>query len=126
MTDYYRDQGFLDCEVRSYFRGHNPGDLQLTYFVNEGYRYKLSNIVFVGNKRLSSEELREGLPLRSGNSILKTLVEDGKKTIIDKYRAVGCQDARIVSATPRPTTGMGPVDRVDKVDLIYEIEESKP
>ncbi len=122
LQDAYRAQGFLDCRVKSYLVGDNPGDLQLIYHFEEGTRYKMRNISFFGNKRISSDGLREGLLPMSGKPILRASIEEGKKIIIDRYRAIGCKDARIVSATFQAT---GPAT-LDQLDLVYEIAEPTP
>ncbi len=101
-------------------KGKKPADLRLTYHVDEGYCYKLRNVSFVGNKRLSKEALREELPLESGRPLRPAMIDDAKRAIIAKYRAVGYRNAHIVSAKSR---GVITVDPADKLDLIFEIEE---
>jgi outer membrane protein assembly factor BamA len=123
MTDYYRSQGFSACQIQSNFRGANPADLQLMYHVDEGYCYKLRNVSFVGNKRLSDEAIREGLPLESGRPLRPATIEEAKKAIIDKYRAIGYKNARIVSANSSVIITVNPAD---KLDLIFEIDEATP
>jgi RNA polymerase sigma factor (sigma-70 family) len=123
MTDYYRSQGFYDCQIQSYFDGANPADLRLTYHVDEGYCYKLRNVSFVGNKRLSNEAIRHGLPLESGRPLLPAMIEEAKNVIVDKYRAIGYKNARVVSAK---FSGVIAVDPPDKADLIFEIDEATP
>ncbi len=116
MTDYYRSQGFYDCRIQSNFRGANPAELQLIYHVDEGYRYKLRNVSFVGNKRLSDEAIRKGLPLESGRPLRPAMIEEAKKAIIDKYRAIGYKNAAVIIT----------VNPADKLDLIFEIDEATP
>ncbi len=58
----------------------------------------------------------------SGQPILRASIEQGKKIIVDRYRAAGCSDARVVSATFQAT---GPAT-ADQLDLVYEIAESSP
>ncbi|AGA30527.1 BamA/OMP85 family outer membrane protein [Singulisphaera acidiphila] len=120
LTEYYQGQGFVEVSVRPVTRpGSSLGDLRITFVVSEGTRYKVRNIEFKGNKKLTTAKLREGLMLHSGQPILDTLKEADRKNLMTKYYEIGCIDTMI---RPEPKY----TDQQGIVDLVYEIEEGEP
>ncbi|SIO11639.1 outer membrane protein assembly complex, YaeT protein [Singulisphaera sp. GP187] len=120
LTEYYQGQGFVEVKVTPVTRpGSSLGDLRITYVISEGTRYKVRNVEFKGNKKLSTAKLKEGLLLHSGQPILDTLKETDRKNLMTKYYEIGCIQTMI-----RPEPKYTEVPGV--VDLVYEIEEGEP
>ena len=120
LVEYYQSQGFFEVKVTPVTRtGATLGDIQITYVVSEGTRYSVRNITFEGNKKLSSEKLREGLTLHSGQPILETLKEADRKKLVARYNELGCIDT-MIQPEPKYT------DQKGVVDLVYVIQEGEP
>ena len=74
LREYYQAQGFFEVKVTPVTRaGAKLGDVNLTFVISEGTRYTVRNLVFEGNKRIKTAELREGLRLHSGKPFLEGL-----------------------------------------------------
>ncbi len=99
--------------------GANLGDINLTFVISEGTRYKVRNLVFEGNHQLKTAELREGLQLHSGKPFLDTVREADLRLMMSRYNALGCIKTEI-AYEPRFTNELG------VVDLVYKIEEHDP
>jgi outer membrane protein insertion porin family len=120
LKDYYSSQGFYEVQVSPVTRpGDDLGDIHIEYDISEGIRYRVRNISFEGNKRISTAKLREGLTLHSGQPILDSLKEADKRNLVTKYNELGCIDTQIL-AEPRYTNEPG------VVDILYRIEEGEP
>ncbi|HMB04402.1 MAG TPA: BamA/TamA family outer membrane protein [Isosphaeraceae bacterium] len=120
LREYYQGQGFYEVKVSPVTRtGSSLGDVRLTFVISEGIRYKVRNISFEGNKKISEAKLREGLLMHSGQPILDSIKEADRKSLIAKYNGIGCIDTQILP-DPRIT------DQPGVVDLVYRIEEGNP
>jgi outer membrane protein insertion porin family len=120
LRDYYHSQGFFEVKVTPVTRqGRGLGAIDLTFVISEGTRYQVRNLVFEGNKKIKTAELREGLQLHSGKPFLDALREADLKLMTARYNALGCIDTQI-AFEPRFTNKLG------VVDLVYKIEEGEP
>ena len=120
LIEYYQGQGFYDVKVTPVTEtGSSLGDVRLRFVISEGIRYKVRNISFEGNKKLTSEQLKQGLVMHSGQPVQDTLKEADKKTLMTKYNVLGCIDTQILP-DPRLT------DQTGVIDLVYHIEEGDP
>ena len=120
LTDYYQAQGFFEVKVTPVTRpGASLGDVNLTFVISEGTRYKVRNLIFEGNSKIKTAELREGLQLHSGKPFLDGVREADLKLMKSRYDALGCIDTQI-TFEPRFTNELG------VVDLVYKIEEGEP
>jgi outer membrane protein insertion porin family len=120
LTDYYQSQGFFEAKVTPVTRpGVEPGQVDVTFVVSEGTRYKVRNIILEGNSKLKTEKLKEDLELHSMKPFLMAVKEADKNRMLLKYGEIGCIDAQIV-AEPKFTNELG------VVDLVYKIEEHEP
>ena len=99
--------------------GASLGDIDLTFVISEGTRYKVRNVIFEGNKKIKTAELREGLQLHSGKPFIEAVREADKKLMSARYGEIGCIDTQI-NFEPRFTNQLG------VVDLVYKIEEGEP
>ena len=87
--------------------------------ISEGTRYTVRNLIFEGNQKIKTAELREGLQLHSGKPFLEAVREADLKLMSARYNALGCIDTQI-NYEPRFTNKLG------VVDLVYKIEEGEP
>lgn len=120
LREYYQSQGFFEVQVTPVTRpGASLGDVHLTFVVSEGVRYKVRDLIFEGNKRIATNDLREGLMLHSGQPFLDTVRDADRNLLLTRYNELGCIETQIVTE-PRFT------DEPGVVDLVYKIEESEP
>ena len=120
MIDYYQGEGFFEARVTPVTRaGTNPGEIELTFVINEGPRYAVRKVIIEGNSRLKTESLMENLELHSGKPYLATLRNADKRRILIKYDEIGCINTEI-NVEPRFTSEPG------VVDLLYKITEGEP
>jgi outer membrane protein insertion porin family len=120
LTDYYQSQGFFEVKVTPVTRpGNSIGDVNLTFVISEGTRYQVRNLIFEGNQKLKTDQLREGLQLHSGKPFLESVREADFKMMMARYNALGCIDTQI-TFEPRFTNQLG------VVDLLYKVEEGEP
>jgi RNA polymerase sigma factor (sigma-70 family) len=120
LIEYYRSQGFFDAKITLAVRpGARAGEVDLTFVVSEGMRYKVRNVIIQGNTKLESEKLKEGLELHSLRPFVNALKEGDKNRMLLKYGEIGHIDAQI-AVEPSFT------DQPGVVDLVYTIEEHGP
>ena len=120
LREYYQSQGFFEVKVTPVTRpGDSLGDVNLTFVISEGTRYKVRNLVFEGNAKIKTNELREGLQLHSGKPFLDALREADLKLMMARYNALGCIKTQI-DYEPKFTNQLG------VVDLVYKIDEGEP
>ena len=119
LREYYQAQGFFEVKVTPVTRaGASLGHIDLTFVISEGTRYKVRNLIFEGNQKIKTAELREGLQLHSGKPFLDAVREADLKLMSARYSALGCIDTQI-NYEPRFTNQLG------VVDLVYKIEEGE-
>ncbi len=120
LVEYYQGQGFFEVKVTPVTHtGDSIGDVQISYVISEGIRYKLRNILFEGNKKLSAAKLKDNMFLKSNQPVLENQREADRKNLISKYNEIGCIDTQILPET-RFT------DQPGVIDLVYKIEEGEP
>ena len=62
LSDYYRNHGYLDFEVKDVKLDHpKPDAMVIKYFVAEGQQYKVGSVKFTGSKIFSDAEITKGL-----------------------------------------------------------------
>jgi outer membrane protein insertion porin family len=62
LTEFYRNHGYLDFEIKDVkFQHPTPNTMVVRFYVYEGRRYKVGSIKFSGNKLFSDEEIHRGL-----------------------------------------------------------------
>ena len=120
LMDYYQSHGFFEVKVTPVTRpGASLGDINLTFVVSEGTQYRVRNLIFEGNQKIKTAELRQGLQLHSGKPFLDDVREGDLKLMRSRYNALGCIDTDI-TFEPRFTNELG------VVDLVYKITEGEP
>ena len=90
LTAYYRNLGYFKALVgRDYVWNDEEDRMTLTYFINEGPRYKVRDVSFLGNSIYDSEALASGLKLKSGDFYDGTKMAADVGYIKDVYGANG-------------------------------------
>ena len=120
LTDYYHSHGFFEVKVTPVTRpGASLGDINLTFVISEGTQYRVRNLIFEGNQKIKTAELREGLQFHSGKPFLEDVREGDMKLMMSRYNVLGCIETDI-QYEPRFT------DELGVVDLVYRITEGEP
>ena len=117
LIDYYQGMGYLEVKVSPVIRnGAGVGDRRLTFVVSEGIQYKVRNITFQGNEKLSTADLKSKLVLHSGQHYNESMRETDLKALRDRYAAIGCVDIEI--RDERKYT-----DQPGVIDMVYDVKE---
>ena len=124
-----REKGYLKTKVQIITQKDTAAvNLeQMTIRVDKGPRVKIREILFEGNEKLSDKKLRRTLKETKRKSFwrfwksskfIKEKFEEDLEKLIEKYRALGFRDARVLSH--RITE-----NKDNTIDLIIKIKEGK-
>jgi outer membrane protein insertion porin family len=120
LREYYQDLGFFDVKLT-----HREGvsddkaNIHIEYLIEEGVRYKVRNIEFVGNRVLTEQNLREGMKVRQNDFFNKRFVTVDRDKVEARYGELG----RIFAKVDWKTRSF---EEPGIVDLVYEIDEDRP
>jgi outer membrane protein insertion porin family len=123
LYDYYRGLGYFRAKI---FRelSFNPDQNWLTvrFIIDEGPRYKVRNVSFVGQKVFTADALGDKLKLKAGDYYDKSKLDRDRTTVTDKYGVRG-----YVFAVVQPEQSFqGDPNELDQIDIVYQIEEGGP
>ncbi|NDC63786.1 MAG: hypothetical protein EBZ59_07360, partial [Planctomycetia bacterium] len=121
LTAYYRSLGFFQAKVGRELRVVNGAGrdwTMLTFVINEGPRYKVRNVSFIGNSKFKEEFLARDLKLTSGEPFNQAKMDADLGLIRDIYGGRGFVFADI-RADPRF------LEQPGQLDLVYNIEEGQ-
>jgi len=119
LTAYYRSLGFFRARIgRELHFNEQENWLSLTYVIDEGPRYKVRNVSFIGNTKFGTEELAAKLQLQSGEYFNQNEMKADVAAIQDTYGGVGYVFADI-QADPRFLEEPG------TLDLVYNVREGE-
>ncbi len=117
LTAYYRSLGFFRARVGRELQFNAAENwLTLTFIIDEGPRYRVRNVSFIGNTKFATEELAENLKIQSGQFFNQSQMNHDVAEIQGKYGSVGYVFAD-VKADPRFLEEPG------RLDLVYNISE---
>jgi outer membrane protein insertion porin family len=121
LTAYYRSLGFFQARVSREVQVVHEGTRDwtyLTFVINEGPRYAVRNVSFVGNSKFRTEFLERDLKLKSGEPFNQSKMDADLSLIRDIYGGRGFVFADI-RADPRFLETPG------QLDLVYNIAEGQ-
>jgi outer membrane protein insertion porin family len=121
LTAYYRSLGFFQAKVGREVQVVHEGNrdwTHLTFVINEGPRYTVRNVSFVGNSKFKSEFLERDLKLKSGEHFNQSKMDVDLGLIRDIYGGRGFVFAD-VRADPRFLEEPG------QLDLVYNVTEGQ-
>lgn len=119
LVDYYRALGFFKARV-----GHelvfteSQKWVKLRFVIDEGPRYKVRSVTFVGEKRFNEGELTTNMQLKSDQYFDKGKLDHDIAAMQDLYGGDGYVFATI-DADPRFQ------EESPELDLVYHIEEGE-
>jgi len=117
LTAYYRSFGYFYARVgRELEFNEKQNWLTLTFVIDEGPRYSVNNVSFLGNKKIENSRLAEKLKLLSGQHFDQNQQNIDLQKLRDEYGGDGYVFAK-VEADNRFLKEPG------KLDIVYNVEE---
>ena len=117
LKAYYASLGYFNAKIgREVEYLHDKNWIILTFVIDEGPRYKVREIRFVGHQRFSDQELAETIQLKQGQYFNQAQLQSDVAALQEKYGAIGYVFADIkpdIRYLPEP----------GQADLVYEIKE---
>ncbi len=125
LTTYYRSLGFFNARIGREVNESNDGRwLTIRFIINEGPRYRVRNVSFIGNSSYTSQQLKTMLELKPGMDAegqpefnVATMNQD-VVALRDLYGSQGFVYSN-VEAEPRFLEEPG------LLDIVYKIKEGK-
>lgn len=120
LKQYYHSLGYFDVKIK-----HREGvsddkaHVTLEYQIEEGMRYKVRSVEFVGNRVLPEEKLRSNIKMLPDQLFNERFLNADVEKMTAQYGELGRIFAR-VEATPRFLETPG------DVDIVYQINEDRP
>ena len=121
LTAYYRSLGFFQAKVGrevSVVREGMRDWTHVTFVINEGPRYTVRNVSFMGNSKFKTEFLERELELKGGEFFNQSKMDKDLNQIRDIYGGRGFVFADI-QADPRFLEEPG------QLDLVYNVSEGQ-
>ncbi|HEY2253074.1 MAG TPA: POTRA domain-containing protein, partial [Planctomycetaceae bacterium] len=120
LKQYYHNLGFFDVQIHEKVsESSDKSKIHVEYVIEEGQRFKVRNIEFVGNRVLSEEKLRKDLKVKPNDAYAQRFVDVDKNKIVAQYGELGR-----INAVVNPLTRS--FEQPGYVDLVYEINEDRP
>jgi outer membrane protein insertion porin family len=121
LTAYYRSLGFFQAKIGREVEVVHEGDrdwVHLTFVINEGPRYNVRNVSFIGNTKFKTEFLERDIKLKGGEPFNQSKMDADLNLIRDIYGGRGFVFADI-RADPRFLEEPG------QLDLVYNVTEGQ-
>jgi len=141
LSNYYRNHGYLDFEIKDVKLDHpDPSKLIIKYYVDEGQQYKVGSVKFTGAKIFSDDEIfkglrgihdyqhlksklgPDGLPMDAGDVFTPDGLNKDTDAVQDFYGSKG-----YIDVAPGNALHVVSVPNVDKgtMDVEYKFDESQ-
>ena len=66
IREWYQDHGYIDVEIKDVRKERHEGTMTLVIAINEGIRYHVGRIRFVGFKATTEDKLRATIKMKEG------------------------------------------------------------
>ena len=116
LTAYYRSLGFFRARIGRELSYNEDGWMDLKFVIDEGPRFKIRSVSFIGNKSFRSEDLGQDMQVQAGEFFNQDKMNLDLGSLRDIYGSYGYVFADI-KASPRTLEGQ------PELDLVYDIEE---
>jgi outer membrane protein insertion porin family len=120
LKQYYQDLGFFDVQIKNEeWQSEDKGKIHILYVIDEGVRFKVRNIEFVGSRVIPEDKLRDKMKVKENDFYNQRFVNADQEKIVAQYGELG----RIFATVePKYRTFEEP----GFVDLVYAINEDQP
>jgi outer membrane protein insertion porin family len=115
VREWYQNHGYVDVEIKEVRKERANGRMTLVIVVNEGTKYHVGKVRFVGFKATTEEKIRAIIKMKEGSVYSPQALKDDAKALADGYGSGGYVDLDL-----RPqSTPAGP----GLIDVTYNIQE---
>ena len=115
VREWYQDHGYVDVEIKEVRKERVNGRMTLVIVVNEGIKYHVGKLRFVGFKATTEDRIRAVIKMKEGSVYSPKALKDDAKAIADGYGSGGYVDLDL-----RPqSTPAGP----GVIDVTYNAQE---
>lgn len=120
LRSYYMDRGYLKFQVSSTQVAISPNreEIFITININEGEQYKIKEVKFAGELIVSEEQLRNMLPVASGDTYSAAAFTFAETNI---SKLLGLYGYAFANVTTAPT----PNDETHEVDVTLLVQPGK-
>lgn len=123
LMSYYRSLGFFNARIGREITESNDGRwMTLRFIIDEGPRYRVRNVAFIGNEKYNATQLQQALKLKPAGDELPEFnsakMDQDVATLRELYGSQGHVFAQ-VEAEPRFLEEPG------WIDLVYRISEGE-
>ncbi|HMO91165.1 MAG TPA: POTRA domain-containing protein [Pirellulaceae bacterium] len=124
LTSYYRNLGFFNARISRQLRPNQDNTwYTIHYIIDEGPRYRVRNVAFMGNQRFTDEQLLPVLELKPDDGeapyFNAAIMNQDLQQLIDAYGTQGYVFADINAETLF-------LEEPGWIDLVYKISEGEP
>ena len=120
LTNYYRTLGFFNARIGRELNESNDGKwVTIRFIIDEGPRYKVRNVAFIGNNSYQSEQLLGLLELKPGADGAPEFNSTKMNSDVNELRQLYGSEGFVfatVQAEPRFLEEPGLLDMVYKID----------
>lgn len=117
LTSYYRSFGYFQAKIgREWSFDEDENWMYLTFVINEGPRYKVRNISFLGNRTFDTARLSKDMKLHGNDFFNQGAMNKDLGKIRDFYGSFGFVFADI-QADPRL------LEESNQLDLVFNVKE---
>jgi outer membrane protein insertion porin family len=115
VREWYQNHGYVDVEIKEVRKERVNGRMTLVMVVNEGIKYHVGKLRFVGFKSTTEDRIRANLKMKEGSVYSPKALKDDAKALADGYGSGGYVDLDL-----RPqSTPAGP----GLIDVTYNVQE---
>ena len=115
IREWYQNHGYVDVEIKEVRKERVNGRMTLVMVVNEGIKYHVGKVSFVGFKATTEDKIRATIKMKEGAVYSPKGLKDDAKALADGYGGGGYVDLDL-----RPqSTPAGP----GLIDITYNIQE---
>ena len=119
LTDYYRRFGYFRARISRELSVSPSGKwVTVTFVIDEGPRYQVRNVDFIGTTKFEHADLTDRLQLKKGDHFQRAALAKDVATIKEFYGRYGYVFSN-VNAEPRFLEEPG------QLDLLYNVEEGQ-
>lgn len=120
IRNYYYSLGYFDVKITPEQKfSDDKSKVELHYHIDEGVRYRINEIVVLGNEVLSEEFVRGLMKVKPGDEYNERFITKDVDAIMSKYGEQGRLFAQV--APVRKWS-----EEPGVLDLVYRINEDKP
>lgn len=123
IEQFLRDEGYLDARVavESVVPDLDGREVDITVRIEQGPRYTVRSVKYVGNEQFSAEELAAETRLAPGQPYRQTIYRKDRARILKGYRHLGFARAEM---DQRPIESYAPGSA--ELDVTYRVREDVP